>query len=289
MAPSGDILTPEVRATRRLGHQLVGVLQYVERMYRSPIGNKQEALAKFDSEWPQAQHVFETLKLLYQYDTQIAEICMYLPLACPTIFRLRIPNKQYIAMLSVSLAAHRKFQVWRMEQAGSPTEVRIVGETGNAYLDAGNLPMARKAFHAAATMASTLGPEGSEEVWLGNLAVVLAEEGKFKRAISTSGRATELCKARYNNQLVADQQRLLGTIQMDMGNQRRALSILFEALDAHANIADLCGMSFDLREIAGAFARVGDFNSADHFLRYAIELGSRAGLKLAETEWPEIL
>jgi tetratricopeptide (TPR) repeat protein len=289
MVAPDEVLTPQVRATRRLGHQLVGVLRDLERRYRSPGGDKQDALERFDAEWPQAKHIFDVLAELYWGDTQIAEICINLPLACPSIFRLRIPSQQYIAMLSVSLSAHRMLEVWRMELPGSQIEIAIVGETGNAYLRIGNLREARKAFIAAAGMARKQSPAGEEEVWLGNLAVVFAEERRFRRAILTSTRALELGKVRRNPQLVADQKRLIGTIQMDTGNQRKALSMFFEALDAHASLADLCGMAIDLREIAGAFAGVCDTKSAAQFLRYAIELGLRAGLPLAETEWPATL
>ena len=192
-------------------------------------------------------------------------------------------------MLSVALKSHRMFEVWRMETPGSQIEISIVGEMGNAHLSIGNLREARKSLSAAASMARKHGPGSDEEVWLGNLAVVFAEERRFSRAMSTCRRSIELAKAKSNPQLLADQQRLAGTVQMDIGNQRKALFMLFEALKAHAELTDLCGMAIDLREIAGAFAGVGDIKSAKQFLLNAIELGLRAGLPLAEIEWPEIL
>ncbi len=70
MADEGNVLTPEVRASRRLGHQFVGVLENFEREYRTPGTDKSAVLQAFDTEWPQIEHVFATLAPLYRGDTQ---------------------------------------------------------------------------------------------------------------------------------------------------------------------------------------------------------------------------
>ena len=177
-----DVLTDPVRAARRLGHYFVERLRYLETRYRDPQCDKLQVLAEYDGEWAQLEHTFQTLAPLFKGDTQIAEICSFLPVACSSIFRVRMPGEKWAEWLKVGMAATTQLNKWNLGP-GPDHQIQLLGELGNAYMICRQFGSAAQWFRSAAKAAHSLGDVKKEALWLGNLAVVLAEKRKFQEAL----------------------------------------------------------------------------------------------------------
>ena len=283
-ADDRDVLTEHVRATRRLGHYFVERLRYLERQYRDSRQNRLEALAQFDNEWPQLKQVFDTLAPLFRGDTQIAEICSFIPVACPSIFLTRLPGALWADWLIVGLAATKQLNDWKLSPSAHH-QLQLLGELGNAYMGCSQFREAARWYRRAADSARTLGDVKEEALWQGNLAVTLAEAHDFDGALEASEKVISLLADGQNERLRADQLRLCGTVHHDKGNLRQALACLFEALKIHSTRGDGLEAGIDLGEIGLSFAGRGDIRRAREYLEEARNISRQFGHAQSEANW----
>jgi tetratricopeptide (TPR) repeat protein len=288
MSDDEDVLTDPVQATQRLGHYFVEKLRYLERQYRDPRSNKFEALGEFDREWPQLENTFETLAPLFKGDTQIAQICSFIPVACPSIFLVRLPGERWAQWLKVGMAATQQLSEWNLGRSAHH-QLRLLGELGNAYMNCRQFRNAAQWFRRAARLARSLADAGEEALWLGNLAVVLAEDHELDEALKTSERVISLIGIGGNQRLRGDQLRLCGTIHFDRGNFRKALNCLFEALRIHSARGDGLEIGIDLGEIGLSFMGKGDLRRAHEFLTEARDTSRRFRHAQSEANWQRYL
>jgi len=164
-------------------------------------------------------------------------------------------------------------------------QLQLLGELGNACMSCRQFKNAARSFRKAARSAQVLGDVNEEALWLGNLAVVLAEQHELKDALKTSERVIALIGSEGNQRLLGDQLRLCGTIHFDSGNFRKALDSLFEALRIHATGGDRLEMGIDLGEIGLAFMGQGDLRRAREFLSEARDISRQFGHAQSEANW----
>jgi tetratricopeptide (TPR) repeat protein len=288
MSDDEDVLTDPVRATRRLGHYFVEKLRNLERRYRDPRHEKFETLAEFDREWPQLEQVFETLAPLIKGDTQIAEICSFIPVACPSIFLVRLPGERWAQWLKVGMAATRQLNDWKLRPSAQH-QLQLLGELGNAYMNCRRFRKAAQWFRKAVRVARILNDVEDEALWLGNLAVVLAESQYLDQALKTSEQVISLIGIGGNQRLRGDQLRLCGTIHFDRSNFRKSLDCLFEALRIHSTRGDGFEIGIDLGEIGLSFMGQGDLRRAREFLTEARDTSRQFRHAQSEANWQRYL
>ena len=242
-------------------------------------------LALFDLEWPHIRRGQAWAAARSAEDNDAAALASDYPDACAHCLELRLPPRGRIPWLEAAAAAvrrlgDRKVESWHL------------GNLGRAYRDLGDARRATGYFEQALAIQREIGDRYNEGNNLGNLGVVYADLGDARRAIDYYEQALaidrEICAASRSEAERTAARRgegtdlgNLGNAYADLGDARRAIDYLDQALAIAREIGDRYNEGADLGNLGLAYADLGDARTAIDYYEQALaidrEIGDRRG------------
>ncbi|HYO63996.1 MAG TPA: tetratricopeptide repeat protein [Pyrinomonadaceae bacterium] len=251
------------------GHYLA-VCWAADALYKQGHEAFMQALALFDSEWPNIQTGQAWSTAHAREDNEAASLCSQYPSIGVYLLYLRQRPCERISWLESALTAARQLK-------DRAAESDALGNLGLAYADLGEALRAIEFYEQHLIIARELGDRYGEAADFGNLGNAYAKLGETHRAIELFEQQLSIAKEIGYRRAESNAINSLGTAYAQLGETRRAMEFYEQRLVIVRELGDIRNESTTLFNMGVTLDELGARDEAISYLEAALEIRERIG------------
>lgn len=168
-----------------------------------------------------------------------------------------------------------------------------LSNVGSVYHEMKDYDRAIEYYHKAVAVNEKIGSKAGLSIALGNISDLYLATQNYAHAIPYAMRAFALDQEMGSVARLAKQYSSLGLAYMGMGEVENALEYFLKSIEAHEASGNYADSAIDYGNVGLVYAREGssfyDIARAEEYLRRAIEIARKYGVKLSEASYTKHL